>query len=286
MERMQKFVFLCVAIAVPLLSVYAAAPIVVSLSSKTPMEGDVLKVTVDRLPKEVIPISAILGEQTAQFFLLDGKYTAALGLKVTAPVGFQKISIRFSDGTIIEQSVNVQKRKIVEDYFSVPPSAGATPVEVIQRVNSENVRINQIIGAVSTSSYITGRFGLPLSDNRRITDRYGVLRKMDDGQAVWHLGVDFAAPAGRVVAAMNGGVVRLATSTFSYGNMIVVDHGGGIFSMYMHLSKMLAKEGQRVEKGSVLGLVGTTGLSTGNHVHLSIKVNGVSVDPLQFIKIF
>lgn len=95
-----------------------------------------------------------------------------------------------------------------------------------------------------------------------------------------------AAKKGSVIGAMNGGVVRYAGLDGTYGNMVVVDHGEGIYSMYLHLSKIAVKVGAAVKKGQLIGLVGDTGYATGPHLHLSVKIDGISVDPLSFVGIF
>jgi murein DD-endopeptidase MepM/ murein hydrolase activator NlpD len=71
-----------------------------------------------------------------------------------------------------------------------------------------------------------------------------------------------------------------------YGNAVLIDHGHGIFSAYFHLDKALAKQGSEVKKGTKIGTVGQSGYATGPHLHLSIKINGVSVDPLKFVTMF
>ena len=84
---------------------------------------------------------------------------------------------------------------------------------------------------------------------------------------------------------MNHGRVVLVADHFFTGLSVVVDHGGGIQSMYFHLEKILVKEGQPVKKGEVIGRVGSTGRSTGPHLHLGVRVNGARVDPLRLIEL-
>ncbi len=260
-----------------------AAVFSVRLSSIYPTQGDTVIIGVSGSAST--PQTATLDTQTASFFPFGGKYIAALGLKVTAPTGWQKITLRFADGSILTRWIDVLKKKIIVENLPIPPSLGITAPQLVQSLTDENAIINKIVVGVTPQSYISKPFGLPLVDNTHITDRYGILRKTGD-QEIWHLGTDFAAPAGSIVGAMNAGIVRFATSTASYGNMVIVDHGAGIYSMYLHLSKMFVSVGQTVVQGQALGLVGDTGFSTGDHLHISIKVNGVTVDPLRFVKVF
>lgn len=84
---------------------------------------------------------------------------------------------------------------------------------------------------------------------------------------------------------MKGTVIEAGASPFGYGNVILVDHGNGLVSLYAHLSKILSHKGDEVGMDTVIGLVGTTGHSTGPHLHLEIHQNGISVNPLNFISL-
>ena len=123
---------------------------------------------------------------------------------------------------------------------------------------------------------------MPL-DNVFVTDEFGIKRVYLNGQTR-HGGVDLRAPRGTAIKAINSGVVLLAANNFSLeGNMVIIDHGSGIFSLYLHLSKINAIEGTEIKKGEIIGLSGSTGSAHGPHLHFIIKVNGTNVDPLAFI---
>jgi len=100
-----------------------------------------------------------------------------------------------------------------------------------------------------------------------------------------HTGVDVAANEGDNVIAPNSGSVVLADELYYSGNSIILDHGQGIYTMFFHLSKVLVQPGQRVSKGEVIGLVGSTGRSTGAHLHWGARVLGARVDPLELIRL-
>lgn len=116
------------------------------------------------------------------------------------------------------------------------------------------------------------------SSIRIITSDYG-WRKLY-GKDNYHIGIDFGAPGGRNIYASADGVVRKATYNSSYGNYILIDHGNTISTLYAHASKLLVSVGQTVKRGDVIALVGTTGNSTGNHLHFEVRVNGQHTDPL------
>jgi murein DD-endopeptidase MepM/ murein hydrolase activator NlpD len=100
-----------------------------------------------------------------------------------------------------------------------------------------------------------------------------------------HTGVDVAAEEGDPVRAPNNGVAALVDDLYYSGNSVVLDHGQGIYTMFFHLSKVLVKPGQQVKKGDVIALVGSTGRSTGAHLHWGVRMQGARVDPMELIKL-
>ena len=119
--------------------------------------------------------------------------------------------------------------------------------------------------------------GVPLATYSYISSYYG----MRNGKM--HTGVDFAAPAGTKIYAWKAGKVIQASWSGSYGNFIVIQHNDGTISRYAHCSGYACSKGDVVSKGQVIGYVGTTGNSTGNHLHLEIKINGNFVNPLNYL---
>ena len=127
-----------------------------------------------------------------------------------------------------------------------------------------------------------GRWRIPVEGG--ISSRFGERRSFNDGPVGGnHGGTDFGAPEGTPVTATNSGRVALARQLAIRGNMVIIDHGGGVFSGYAHLSTFAVAEGQQVEKGQLIAFVGNSGLSTAPHLHWEISVHGVLVDPMRFI---
>jgi murein DD-endopeptidase MepM/ murein hydrolase activator NlpD len=114
----------------------------------------------------------------------------------------------------------------------------------------------------------------------RLTSNYGMRRHPILGYARMHAGVDYAAPYGTPVYAVTDGTVTLAGRSGGYGNMIKLSHGGGMGSGYGHLSRIIVRPGQGVKRGQIIGYVGSSGLSTGPHLHFEIYRNGVNVNPM------
>ena len=98
------------------------------------------------------------------------------------------------------------------------------------------------------------------------------------------MGVDLEADIGTPIYAINGGIVRLSQELTNYGKTIVIDHGSGIFSLYLHIDEFKISEGKEVKRGDIIALSGNTGYSIAPHLHFGVKINGASVDPLRFIE--
>lgn len=133
------------------------------------------------------------------------------------------------------------------------------------------------------TNYDNGKFAWPVPASHRITSQYG---EMEDRLSA-HNGVDIGASKPKVdgdqIVAAYDGVVTIATKSSSAGNWIWINHGSGIYTVYMHNSKMLVSEGQKVTKGQVIALMGNTGNSTGTHLHFGVRVNGVFVNPRLYL---
>jgi murein DD-endopeptidase MepM/ murein hydrolase activator NlpD len=125
-------------------------------------------------------------------------------------------------------------------------------------------------------------FALPVSGH--VTSEFGSCRVFNGRLQTMHNGTDFQARTGDPVRSAAGGRIVLAKRLFLTGKTIIIDHGLGIFTTYAHLSKLLVKKGAMVGDQSLIGLAGSTGRASGSHLHLSAKINGVKVDPLELIR--
>ena len=137
----------------------------------------------------------------------------------------------------------------------------------------------------SSSQYLgSGQFCWPAPSYTRISSPYGWRFHPIYKTNKFHSGVDLAAPGGSNILAAENGKVISAGWNGGYGNCLVVDHGGGITTLYAHASKLVASKGEYVTKGQVIAKVGTTGNSTGNHLHFEVLINGKTTDPMSYIK--
>ena len=132
-------------------------------------------------------------------------------------------------------------------------------------------------------SYDGGVFKFPLASYTRVSDEYGYRTDPFLGTQSFHNGIDFAAPAGTAIYAAYDGQVAAATYNASMGNYVMIDHGDGLYTIYMHASALYVNKGDMVVRGETIAAVGTTGRSTGNHLHFSVRLNGSYVSPWGYL---
>jgi murein DD-endopeptidase MepM/ murein hydrolase activator NlpD len=131
--------------------------------------------------------------------------------------------------------------------------------------------------------YIGGNFVWPTPGYTTITSPFGMRTHPITGIYKLHTGVDIGAPYGSNFIASNDGVVVKADYNFAYGNMVMIDHGGGVMTLYAHGSEILVNEGDEVKQGQAILKVGSTGYSTGPHAHFEIRINGEYLNPLDYV---
>ena len=134
-----------------------------------------------------------------------------------------------------------------------------------------------------SADYIGGALTWPIPGYTTITSEYGMRVHPITGAYKLHTGTDIGAPMGADFVAMAKGVVTKASMTPAYGNMVIIDHGGGVQTLYAHGSEILVQIGQEVEAGTPVLKVGSTGYSTGPHAHFEIRINGQPVNPMDYL---
>lgn len=136
---------------------------------------------------------------------------------------------------------------------------------------------------VTTQQVFSGPFCMPAPSYTRVSDDYGNRIHPILGVKQFHNGIDFAAPGGSPILAAQSGTVIAAAYSSTMGNYIMINHGGGVITIYMHASALYVSAGQTVTKGQKIATVGRTGRSTGNHLHFSVRVNGSYVSPWSYL---
>ncbi len=144
--------------------------------------------------------------------------------------------------------------------------------------------LSSSLSSSSNSQYLGGEFCWPAPSYVRISSPYGYRKHPIFGTNKFHSGVDLAAPGGSNILAATDGTVKMAGWNGGYGNCVVIDHGGGVSTLYGHAQRLLVSKGQKVTRGQVIAKVGTTGNSTGNHLHFEVLINGKTTDPMPYIQ--
>lgn len=138
-------------------------------------------------------------------------------------------------------------------------------------------------GSTATANLGSLRLTWPCPGSGRITSSFGKRNSPTKGASTMHNGIDIGAPSGTAIVAAASGEVVTASYSSSAGNYIMISHGGGVYTLYMHCSKLNVSEGQQVKAGQTIGKVGSTGVSTGPHLHFGIRANGGYVNPSKYV---
>ena len=162
--------------------------------------------------------------------------------------------------------------------------------ELQQKIDTYNNQVAEIEAEIKllaansiSDDYIGGAIKWPVPGYSTITSQYGMRVHPITGAYKLHTGVDISAPIGASFIAAANGIVTKATYNYAYGNMVIIDHGGGVQTLYAHGSEIMVQLGQTVSAGTEVLKVGSTGYSTGPHAHFEIRINGQTINPLNIL---
>ena len=189
----------------------------------------------------------------------------------------EKTAITLENTKIIR---NRYMNELTEEELSLQQQIDA----YYNEINNIEAEIVMLTTANIGSEYAGGAMAWPVPGYSRITSPFGMRTHPFTGVYKLHTGTDIGAPIGTNFIAANSGVVIKAGWNNAYGNMVIVDHGGGVSTLYAHGSEILVTVGQTVQKGDPVLKVGSTGYSTGPHAHFEVRINGEYVDPMNFVK--
>lgn len=250
-------------------------------------QGETLVVIADNVKSKEIRLE--FENKFYEFFPIINKErkVAVVGIDLRKAPGEYPLKVYVDNEEKLNQLIKVNKGDFYETKFILSKELkdkGYTQKNIISQIQTnDGIIIQKTVGEYTSKNYFQEPFIYPL-DSISIVGDFGVLRK-ENNLSLRHLGVDLDAPLNTPVYAINSGVVKLTKEFKTYGKTVVINHGLGIYSLYLHLNDIKVKEGEEVKRGEVIGLVGNTGYSLGPHLHFSIKVNEASVNPLNFIEI-
>lgn len=270
--------YLLFIIVVFLINPFPSEGLSVRVYPRSPHQGDVclLEIESDRLP------SAMFGGRAINVYRNGSSgFVGLLPVSQSTPPG--RYAILINDGVNSRKEIlTVKKRLLKPIWINLPPKNVFPGPEELERIEKESKILDEI-WKKETAPRWDGAFIPPL--NSGINTPFGVPRILNGKKKSLHRGVDFRAPGGTPIKAINSGTIVIEKELYFGGKTVIIDHGGGVYSVYMHLSRFLKPNGDYVKKGEVIGLSGSSGRASGPHLHLSVKVSGVSIDPLSLFNL-
>jgi murein DD-endopeptidase MepM/ murein hydrolase activator NlpD len=250
----------------------------------------VLEINLGDLGSNAAGLKARFGQNTIGLFQHPvkpaGIYCGLVGIPLSTAPQKATIELEWTDSggrQVASVPVSIVDGKYKSETLSVEPRHVKLSKENLERVGREKKEIRRIYSSSSDTRLWYGTFNKPL--DAEPTSVFGTRRLFNGQHRSSHRGTDLRAAIGTPVHSSNSGVVRLAQNLFYSGNIVIVDHGKGIFTNYAHLSKIQAIAGQQIARGHQIGLSGASGRVSGPHLHWGVRVNGVYVDPLQFLTV-
>ena len=245
-----------------------------ALPRAEPVPGGVAVVPLER--GRAAPRAYFNGERV--MVLKNGpQWVAVVGIPLDAKPGQYalRVDARSLGFTVRDKQYAVQ-RLTIENKRMVEPTA-----QDLARIRRESAIIHAALAAWRDRKDVSLRFDLPLLGP--VSSPFGLRRIFNGEPRAPHSGIDIAVPAGTPIRAPAPGRVVAIGDFFFDGNMVLIDHGRGLVTMYAHMEKILVKKGQRLARGEVIGLVGQTGRATGPHLHWGVSLNNARVDPTLFL---
>jgi len=211
---------------------------------------------------------------------------AILTIPNTATTSDAIIKLVNESGVLCEIPIKITPKEFRSGVINITPSLSRILTDPDPQRTIESQRLWEILSATGTDVYHTGRFVLPVTSTRR-TSPFGARRinQYPDGRRTTeiHAGVDFGIPTGTEVFACGAGKVMLSRHRIVTGYTVIIEHAPGIYSLYYHLDSVIAQEDAIVKAGEVIGLSGSTGFSTGPHLHWELRVNSELTNPDAFV---
>jgi murein DD-endopeptidase MepM/ murein hydrolase activator NlpD len=237
--------------------------------------------------RDARPAGEWLGRRV-QFFPAHGgrDWFALAGVDVEAPTGSSVLRVVIGSGKDsidLSRTVEIHPAHYRTGTLTVPPKFVEPGPEALKRIEADSKLKAKVFSASAPEPLWSGNFRAPV--NASPTDSFGTRRVFNGKLASIHKGMDYRAATGTPVHAGNSGVVVLARPLYYEGNCVIVDHGLGLWTISMHLSRIDVKEGQHVATGEPLGRSGATGRVTGPHLHWAVRWQDAYLDPAKLLRL-
>ena len=266
----------------------ASPGISVSISGLHPRQGEILELKI--IDDRVTRVSGAKREKNFFFFPVPerkGEWLALVPFDLEDRPGDYPLGITLWTSAGQEErkelTVTLARGQFGRSELRLPEGQVNPPEEERAKIAAERALLNEVFGKVSPEIQITGRFLLPFPGFHGVA--FGEERILNGVKRSPHSGLDCGAREGTSVSASNAGTVVLARHLYFEGNTVIIDHGLGIFTLYLHLKSLAVAEGRKVERGELIGWVGHSGRGTGPHLHFGVKILGERVDPNQLLNL-
>lgn len=235
---------------------------------------------------------AWLGKQELRWFDESGGCRAVAGLSVDLEPG--ELPVRVQPADVEADEADAYEPEVLGALEIVPPNFNVReltvarkfikpPAAARKRMAADRKAFARAYAQAFGPLQFATEFRWPINSEQ--TAPFGDLRTFNGKKQSQHYGIDLDGSTGDPVYAANDGTVVMARDNYAAGNTVLVHHGADLYTAYFHLSKFEVKQGQKVKQGQLLGLVGKTGRVTGPHLHFSVKVSGVYVDPASLLRL-
>lgn len=216
------------------------------------------------------------------FFHVNSTWYALGGIDVEVAPGSYPLTVEVKDAdgirNTLQRNISITAAPYKEVPLTVPEKFVQPDAEAQKIIAADKIVKDKAFASSASDPIWSGRFSAPLRVAPR-TDSFGTRRVFNGTLASVHRGLDYRAKPGTPVAAVNSGRVVLARPLYYEGNCVIIDHGLGLMTLYMHLSKFKVAEGAQVKRGQIIALSGGTGRATGPHLHLGLRWQGAYLDP-------
>ena len=275
------YVVAVLAVLVPLILVGPAVAVEVRMVPKAPRQGDTVLVFVAGT-KGAQNVEGSLGAQHLAFFPYGAEFAALAGVDLETKPGKVPWRIGLVDGGGVPRkaagTITVKAGGFPVERLTLPGGMVNLDPEAERRAGNEAVRMRVLYDTVTPERLWRGPFTQPVA-SRKPGGGFGSRRIINGQPRMPHSGIDYSADRGTPVVASNRGRVALLGEFFFAGRLVALDHGLGLYTLYFHLDGVAVTEGQMVERGQTVGTVGTTGRSSGPHLHFAAQLGRARVNP-------
>ncbi|MDT8397807.1 MAG: peptidoglycan DD-metalloendopeptidase family protein [Pseudomonadales bacterium] len=272
-----KYVFLSLFLAISV--VCHAQGISSALPTQAAVPGGVAIV---EIPGQKAVARAFYNKQRVMLVSQDERQLALVGIPLSAKPGEHHLQVEERKGERFSIAFSVAAKTYREQHLSISNERQVNPNPAdLERISRESQEMNAAFSTWTEPEMAVTHFAVPTAGIK--SDSFGFRRFFNEQPRSPHSGMDIAAPEGTPIIAPAGGTIVATGNYFFNGNTIILDHGHGLITLYCHMNEIDVAVGQQVEAGEQIGKVGQTGRVTGPHLHWSVNLNNVRVDPALFI---